>query len=202
MTNTKLAAEIERTISEALAKCPAAARVTEERRKLADVESKLAQARQREKDLVESWKQQRASQPVADANAEEFLKTGKLPTVPVEARFLKQIDAARQEINIIERAAEMQKVRFAEANRALQVEAGKHLRPAHEKMVSRMAAAIRELSEACEAEEDFRWQLDAQQIGFPNMRPLGFPGGFRLDIEFSQAVNWFAEAKEYGYLTR
>jgi hypothetical protein len=110
------------------------------------------------------------------------------------------IDRARQRVRVIGLAIEEQRRRVRDARRALAEEIGPSLRPHHQRIVGRMAKALKELSDATAEEEALRYELDRRELGFPGMHPLGFTSAVRLDMPHSEALNWLGEAKEHGYV--
>ena len=138
-----------------------------------------------------------AGRPVTTKTIAEALLRGEKPVFESQSHDEPRRRAMLM-IRGLEAAIEMQKRNIRDALGAIAVEIGPELRRHHEQVVSRMAKALRELSAATAEQDSLVAECDRRELGFPNMRPLGFDAA-RLDVPYTEAVNWMAEATEHGY---
>lgn len=183
-------------IGSALSKCRSYPAYQEAQRKLAGLEADLATAAGELKTLRAEASAKGRHQAVSDAAA-KLLAGKSVEFGPLDTH----IDQAERKAVVLKEAVRLQKEAVKAGLRSVRDEIGPLLRPHHEKMVSRLAAAIKEISEAAKAEEDLRHEMDRLDLGFPAMWPLGLApcDELRTDIPYTPAVNWLAEAKEHGY---
>jgi uncharacterized coiled-coil protein SlyX len=189
------ALSINNEIDKAIAASPGHGKYTAAKRKLEDLRSDLAMAKQ---DL-EELRSQREPDTIGEA-AERLLAGGPATAVAIVSTKSVALEQAEAKIAVLERALSMQEQTVRELNYERSGEISKLLKPVHERIVERAGAALKEAAEALALEEDLRREVGRQEISFGSIRPLGYPGDVgRLDVKYSAINTWLAEAREHGY---
>lgn len=112
-----------------------------------------------------------------------------------------QINALVEERATVDEAIRLQQRIVDKECAVASREIAQNLRPQHAQLVRRVIAAVVELAAACEAERRFRDELHEADVSYLSaIVPLSFGNPGRLSDLNGNAVRFFREAVEAGYL--